>query len=136
MTSKLDEVVDKQRKFSISTINRGVYTYLRLLAPSTSPNAGSPPSSRIVEDINSWVTNIEKIYNADGIMLVGIGNRNGCRSMSNGRGNRGGKRIKGKGKLLLNVAKELCIHPDARDCMNDLFKDALFKINLKKEKKK
>ena len=134
LTSKLDEVVDKQRKFSISTINRGVYTYLRLLAPSTSPNAGSPPSSRIVEDINSWVTNIEKIYNADSIMLVGIGNRNGCRSMSNGRGNRGGKRIKGEGKSLLNVAEELWIHPDAKDCMTDLFENALFKINLKKEK--
>ena len=135
LKSKLDKVVDKEKKFSISTINRGIYTYLCLLAPTTSPNAGSPPSARIVEDINSWVTNIDKIYNADGIMIVDIGNRNGYRSMNNSRGNRGGKRISGEGKSLLIVTNELWIHPEARDCMTDLFEGALFKINLKKEKK-
>ena len=132
--SKLNDVVDKDKKFSISTITRGVYAYLRLLAPTTSPNTGSPPSGRIVEDINAWVDNLSQIYRADGIMIIGIGNRNGVRSMSNGLSNRGGKRIRGEGRPLLNVTEELWIHPDARDCMTDLVEIALEKFNLKKEK--
>ena len=47
LTSKLNDAVDKDKKFSISTITRGVYAYLRLLDPTTSPNRGSPPSGRL-----------------------------------------------------------------------------------------
>ena len=130
----MNDAVDKDKKFSISTVNQGVYAYLRLLAPTTSPSTGSPPSGSIVEDINAWVNNFSQIYQADGIMIIGIGNRNGVRSMSNGRSNRGGKRIRGEGQSLLNATEELWIHQDARDCMTDMVKSALGKVNLKKEK--
>ena len=83
--------MDKDKKFSVSTVNRVVYTYIRLLAPTTYPNTGSPPSGRIIEDINAGVKNLRQIYRSDGIMIIGIGNQNGVRSMSDGRSNRGGK---------------------------------------------
>ena len=95
------------RKFSISTIKRGVHAYLRILQPTEYPEAGSPPSSRIIQDCELWVDNLLAIYNAGGILVKELGdNRNGKRKIADGGKNiRGGSRIKGEGRSFLKVVE-------------------------------
>ena len=105
------------RKFSISTIKRGVSAYLHILQPTEDPEAGGPPSSRIIKDCLQWLNRLLVIHRADGIMVEDLGNNlHGERKMIFERKNiSGGTRIKGEGKLLLNGDRTKWLHQDTLD---------------------
>ena len=56
ITRKLSENDDK--KFSMSSIKRGVRAYLRILEPTADPNAGCPSSKRICQDCSKWIDHL------------------------------------------------------------------------------
>ena len=102
------------RKFSISTVIRGVKAYLRVLAPPDDLTIGSPTSRHIIDDVNNWIVHLQAIYDVNGITIFGIDHRNGRRKTGLEVNNRsGGKRVRGKGKSKLKTIKDAWLHEDA-----------------------
>jgi hypothetical protein len=81
------------QKFFLATPNKEVArAYLCLLDYTLPPDEACPCSSRIVEDCTKFVRNIKIIYDVKGIMVSGVGNRNGhcCDTTAGSRQNYGG----------------------------------------------
>ena len=55
---------------------------------------GSPTSARIIQDCDRALDSMEKVYEAKGMMVPGLANRNGHRFNRNGSFRRGGARVK------------------------------------------
>jgi len=106
---------DDERKFSLATIKSGARAYRLLWDPAHGPHGGSPTTDRILNDINKVLTSLRAIYDANGRIVEGLGNRNGRRNLVNEtRKKRGGKRVRGEAvtmkwthPLLTDVRKEL-----------------------------
>jgi predicted flap endonuclease-1-like 5' DNA nuclease len=99
---------DDVRKFSLSTPKRGSWAFRRILEHED----GSPSSQRILQDIAKVFNSMEKIRQAKGALIAGIGDRKGRRALqqhASGINVRGGKRVREKEK-----DKVHWIHPDAR----------------------
>ena len=72
---------------------------------------GTPGSKRILEDINKVVESVQKIFDADGVVVRGLGNRVGNRRDPNDPvAQRGGNRTKKQ-----QYSSGAWAHPDARD---------------------
>jgi hypothetical protein len=79
--------LEDPEKFSLANPKEVARAYLRLWDHMLPTNEGCPCSSRIVEDCTKFVSNIRVIYDAKGIMVSGVGNRNGhCRDTAAGTG--------------------------------------------------
>ena len=122
------------RKFSISTIKQGVHAYLRILEPTEHPEHGSPPSSRICEDIHKWLENLWTIYHADGVMVRMCGDRNGRRKqMMEPTQTRGGSQTKCQGNSLLNKTSAGWMHDDAAHFSKWFFSESKVKFEGKSD---
>ncbi len=90
VTRKLPE--DDPRKFSSSTPKRLLYAWQRIWDPASGV---SPPGPRIKHDCRGMVPNYTTIYEHDGTIVPGLGDRNGRRAeTSKGLNKWGGARVK------------------------------------------
>jgi len=97
-----------EERFSRSTPALQSSAYLRLLDPDLGVEAGTPLGSRICQDIEKFIPALEAIRDARGIVIPGLGTRNGHRAAANnGKAQRGGKREKGAPK------EDIWVHSDA-----------------------
>ena len=112
ITRNLSEEDDK--KFSMSSMKRGVSAYLRILEPTIDPNAGCPSSKRICEDCSKWTVHLSIIKDHNGCAVPGLGDQNDKRKLGMALMNkRGGARVKGQGKSRINTPNHRWLHPDA-----------------------
>ena len=117
------------KKFRILTTKRGVHAYLRILEPTEDPEAGSPPSCRICEDIKGWTANTKEIYKVRGIAVSRLGDGNGKRRKElEVKGNRGGSRTKGECKYMSNVNHNRWLHAAAQLAKNWINSECLKKF--------
>jgi hypothetical protein len=99
---------DDERKFSLSTPKRGSWAFRRILEHED----GAPSSERILQDIAKVFESMEKIREAKGALIAGIGDRKGRRALqqhASGINRRGGKRVRQPEKDRVHW-----IHPHAR----------------------
>ena len=123
------------RKFNIYTMKRGAHAYLSILEPSEDLAVGSPPASRICEDVRKWVINLRTIYDAEGIMVKGLGDRNGKRQVDLEKvGGRGGKCIKGQGKSFLKQVRSIWLHDDTVSSKDLMISESLAKVQMKQDR--
>jgi len=113
-----------EERFSRSTPALQSSAYLRLHDPDLGPEAGTPLGSRICQDIGKFIPALEAIRDARGIIIPGLGTRNGHRAAaSNGKAQRGGKREKGASK------GDIWVHPDAAGARIGLMEASLERSN-------
>jgi hypothetical protein len=68
---------DNPRKFSLLTPKRGSWAFRRILEHED----GSPTSQQIIQDITKVFESMEKIRQAKGALIAGIGDRKGRRAL-------------------------------------------------------
>jgi hypothetical protein len=99
---------DDERKFSLSTPRRGSWAFRRILEDEE----GTPSSERILQDVAKVFESMEKIREAKGALIPGIGDRKGRRALQQHASkinSRGGKRVRQPEKDRVHW-----IHPHAR----------------------
>jgi hypothetical protein len=99
---------DDVRKFSLSTPKRGSWAFRQILDHED----GAPSSQRILQDIAKVFESMEKIRQAKGALIAGIGDRKGRRALQQHASRinvRGGKRVRQPEKDRVHW-----IHPDAQ----------------------
>jgi hypothetical protein len=115
------------KKFSLATAKEVARAYLCLWDHTLSPNEGCPCSSRIVEDCTKFVSNITVIYDAKGIVVSEVGNRNGHHhdTAASIRQNNGGKQ-----KKKSSLQHTPWVHTDAIDGLNVFIENTKRKLTI------
>ena len=75
---------------------------------------GTPPSARIIQDVDLALKALETVYRANGAAVEGLADRNGHRRNEVGEGKRvswGGARTKGEGRKC-ELTKKMFFHSD------------------------
>ena len=104
-----------EKRFCRDTPVLQTWAYTRLLEPDLGPKAGAPLGSRICQDVGKFIPALEAIRDARGIVVPGLGTRNGHRTAaSKGKVQRGGKREKRES------IGGIWVHPDAAQARLDL----------------
>jgi len=117
---------DDPKKFSLSTPKEISRAYCRLW--TCRGEEGSPTCQRIIQDCNKFVSNIQVINDAKGIMCAGLGNRRGHRRENAnglGKGNRGGAR-----RSQQHLQSAPWTHADANGCYELFIQESTRRLTL------